>query len=247
LLPFFFFKTFGRYLYGCLLPLAILIPVLITSEIKLQHIKIWFRVSSILTATLGIILFALVAWFREIDLLLIFAGLAIALFIFVWWQAKNILALALTAILYWVCVTAIIYPGIGINRLPESAIEDITNEYVVLYAGPQPAMLSVASGRGLRATSRLWTLPKNVVQSCKGMLVYTPQNMMVMLNTQMRDLSLSASEISHYFILSSRGSWVKFTRQGINFDDWWQAIKERNIDSLGNEVFLLRVTPNNCR
>ena len=246
ILPFFFFKTFSRYLYGCLIPASILIPVLFNHHSDIRIFKYWFRASAIISSLIGFVLFVLVLWFRELDLALFFSLLMILVFIYCWWQAKNSMALALTSVLYWFSVTAIIYPRIGINAIPAGVENLIKNEYTVLYAGPQPAMLPVATSRGLRATSRLWTLPEDIVKNCKGILLFTPQDMLGMAKKQMVDLNLKYDVLNKYKILSSRGSWAKFTKKGTTYSDWLQAVRLKNIDSLGTTIFLLRVKSIDC-
>ncbi|MEA1890335.1 MAG: glycosyltransferase family 39 protein [Pseudomonadota bacterium] len=246
ILPFFFFKTFSRYLYGCLIPVSILIPTLLNHHPDITIFKYWFRTAAIISSLIGFTLLTLVLWFRGFDLALFFSFLMIVVFIYCWWQAKNPMALALTSVLYWLSVTAIIYPRIGINAIPVGVESLIKNEYTVLYAGPQPAMLPAATGRGLRATSRLWTLPDDIMKNCKGILLFTPQDMLGMAKKQMGDLKLKYDVLNKYKILSSRGSWVKFTKEGTTYSDWLQAIRLKNIDSLGTTIFLLRVKSIDC-
>lgn len=247
ILPFFFFKTFGRYLYGCLIPLSILITALLSHHSDIRVFKNWFRVSASLSSLIGLFLFTLVLWFREFDLALFFSFLMIAIFIYVWWQARNPMALALTSVLYWFSVTVIIYPRLGINAIPAGVESLIKNEYTVLYAGPQPAMLPVSVKRGLRATSRLWTLPPEVLTSCKGFLLFLPENKLRMAKKQMGDLSLDHEELKRYKILSSRGSWARFTKEGTTLSDWKEAIRDQDLNSLGTDIFLLRVNAKPCQ
>lgn len=247
ILPFFFFKTFSRYLYGCLIPLSVLITTLLSHHSDIRVFKNWFRVSASISSLIGIFLFTLVLWFREFDLALFFSFLTIAIFIYVWWQARNPMALALTSVLYWFSVTVIIYPRIGINAVPAGVESLIKNEYTVLYAGPQPAMLPVVVKRGLRATSRLWTLPPEVLTSCNGFLLFLPENKLRMAKKQMGDLSLDHEELKRYKILSSRGSWARFTKGGTTLSDWKRAIQDIDLDSLGTDILLLRVNAKLCQ
>jgi len=247
ILPFFFFKTFSRYLYGCLIPLSILVTVLLYQSPDLRVFKNWFRASAIISSLIGFFLLALVLWFTAFDITLFLSLIMIAVFITVWWRASHPLALALTSVLYWFSVTAIIYPRIGINAIPAGTENLISNEYTVLYAGPQPAMLPISAKRGLRATSRLWTLPEEVLSSCKGFLLFAPENMLSMAKKQMSDLSLDYIKLNEYKILSSRGSWARFTREGTTLADWRRAIQSQDLNSLGTKILLLRVTSKSCQ
>ena len=247
LLPFFFFKTFGRYLYGCLIPLSILITVLLSHHNDVSVLKRWFQTSAIISSLIGLVLFLIVFLFRGLDYTTSFAFILITIFIYHWWQAKNATVLAVTSIVYWFSVTALIYPRIGINAIPVGTENIIKDEYTVLYAGPQPAMLPISVKRGLRATSRLWTLPPEVLTNCKGFLLFSPENKLRMAKKQMSDLELDYQVLSKDRILSSRGSWARFTSKGTTLSDWMRALHERDLDSLGTEVLLLRVSSKNCR
>lgn len=246
LLPFFFFKTFGRYLYGCLIPLSIIITTLLQRQGDISISKRWFQASAVISSLIGLVLFVIVTWFRGLDFTTVIAFILITIFIYTWWHAKSLTILAVTSIIYWLSVTAIIYPKIGINAIPAGTEAIIQDEYTVLYAGPQPAMLPVSVKRGLRATSRLWTLPPAVLKSCNGFLLFTPEDKLAMAKKQISDLDLVFRHLATNKILSSRGSWARFTRAGTTFSDWKQAILDHNLDSLGTDILLLRVSPNNC-
>ncbi len=247
LLPFFFFKTFGRYLYGCLIPLSILITVLLSRYNDVSDLKRWFQAGAVISSLIGLVLFLIVFLFRGLDFTTGVAFIFISIFIYYWWQAKNPTALAATSIVYWFSVTALIYPRIGINAIPDGTENTIKDEYTVLYAGPQPAMLPIAVKRGLRATSRLWTLPPEVLTTCKGFLLFSPEDKLGMAKKQMSDLGMEYQTLSANRILSSRGSWARFTRAGTTFSDWKRALHQQDLDSLGTEVVLLRISPKHCQ
>jgi hypothetical protein len=107
-------------------------------------------------------------------------------------------------------------------------------------------MLPMALRRGLRATSRLWTLPDHVIGQGKGFLLVSPVHQFAMAPKQMSDLRLTYTEIERYRVLSSRGSWIRFTREGLDRDDWIAALKNRDMDSLGTELMLVRILPEKC-
>jgi 4-amino-4-deoxy-L-arabinose transferase-like glycosyltransferase len=246
LLPFIFFRSFGRYLYGCLLPMTLIISGMAFDRADLSAAKIWFRVGALLSLLVGTLLLLIVLWFRGLDVRVLFVTMVFLLFAITWWKCRNINILATVAVFYWVSVIGILYPILGINKVPPQIIQKAANEYVVLYAGPQPAMLPMALRRGLRATSRLWTLPDHVIGQCKGFLLVSPVNQFAMAQKQMSDLRLTYTEIERYRVLSSRGSWIRFTREGLDRDDWIAALKNRDMDSLGTELMLVRILPEKC-
>ncbi len=52
--------------------------------------------------------------------------------------------MAVMSILLWLGIISMVYPALGINRIPDGLLDKVRNEYVVLFAGPLPAMLPIA-------------------------------------------------------------------------------------------------------
>jgi 4-amino-4-deoxy-L-arabinose transferase-like glycosyltransferase len=246
LLPFFLFKSFGRYLYGCLVPLVLLLPTTLAAGARLHGYRNWLRAGAVLSAILGVLIMLFVAWFRGPHLYLLISLLATVGLLVTWWQSRQGLVMAATAVLYWAAIIGLVYPLAGINAVSRDLVESVENEYVVLFAGPQPAMLPMASGRGLRATSRLWTLPQAAREDCRGIVVFSPTEHLPMAQKQMQDLAMQHQLIGRFHVLSSRGSWLRFVRRDVTIDDWRQAMRSRDIDSLGISVTMFRARPAAC-
>jgi len=117
---------------------------------------------------------------------------------------------------------------------------------VVLFAGPQPAMLPIVAGKGMRDTSRLWLLPEKQRDSCKGILIFSPVKHFITARMQLDKLNHSWIELGRYRVLSSRGSWIRITREDATKEDWKRAFFRRDLDSLGTEIILVRSTARKC-
>ena len=246
ILPFFFFKSFSRYLYGCMIPLSLLISMLMFEKDRLAEYRTWLRTGAGLSLFVcGLVIFFLI-WFREWQISLLVPLLFILAYTLCWWNAKNLIQMAMMSILLWMGVIGMVYPALGINRIPDGVLDKVQNEYVVLFAGPQPAMLPIVSGKGMRDTSRLWALPAEKRDSCKGILIFSPVKHFITARMQLDKLNHKWQEIGRYRTLSSRGSWLKIAHEDATLDDWKQAFFNHDLDALGTEIILVRSTARQC-
>lgn len=246
ILPFFFFRSFSRYLYGCMVPLALLVCFILYEKDKLSMYRGWLRTGAIVSLLIGAMLIFFVTWFRGWQLIIIPPLLFSLAFMLCWWQARNLLQMAILAVLYWLGIISMVYPALGINRIPDGVLEKVKGEYVVLFAGPQPAMLPIVAGRGMRDTSQLWSLPEQQRNSCKGMLIFSPVKHFVTARSQLAELGHRWQELGRYRVLSSRGSWLRISHEDATRADWIRAFKNRDLDSLGTEIILVRSTATQC-
>jgi hypothetical protein len=246
ILPFFFFKSFSRYLYGCMIPLSLLVSLLVFEKEKLSDYRVWLRSGLALSVIIGATLIFFLLWFRGFQPVIIVTLLLMLAFILYWWRSENLLQMAFMSVLYWLGLISIVYPALGINRIPDGLLEKVKGEYVVLFAGPQPAMLPIVTGKGMRDTSRLWSLPEAQRDNCKGILIFSPVKHFITARTQLDKLDHSWTELGRYRVLSSRGSWIRIAHEDATKEDWKRAFFQRDLDSLGTEIILVRSTARKC-
>jgi 4-amino-4-deoxy-L-arabinose transferase-like glycosyltransferase len=247
LLPFLFFKSFGRYLYGCLVPLALMAACMSFRMECMQRYRAWFRTGMVIAVLVGLIFILGVLWFRGFaPIMLLPIGLT-ALFIVLWWRADKLIVMALAAVLYWSSILSIVYPRLGINAIPEGVVEAVNGESVVLFAGPQPALLPMVAGTGMRDTSRLYELPDDILYRCRGFLIFSPYKHFITARRQLAELGHTIDPMQRYRILSSRGSWVRFAHEDATREDWINAFRDRDLDSLGTDVILVRAIHHRCK
>lgn len=246
ILPFFFFKSFSRYLYGCMIPLSLLVSLLMFEKNRLAEYRIWLRTGAGLSLFVGGMLVFFLIWFRGWQPLLIAPLLFMLAFALCWWGARNLITMATMSILFWLGIISMVYPVFGINRIPNGVVEKVKGEYVVLFAGPQPAMLPIVAGVGMRDTSFLSTIPVEKRDSCKGILIFSPTKHFITARKQLDKLNHDWTELGHYRVLSSRGSWLRISHEDATSEDWKQAFINRDLDSLGTDIILVRSTAKQC-
>jgi hypothetical protein len=247
LLPFFFFKSFSRYLYGCMVPLSLLAGLLVYTRENLARYRAWLTTGAVLSVIIAILLVFILLWFRGWQPVAIPAVLFIIAFSICWFRAVNLFQMAALSILLWLGLISMVYPAIGINRLPAGVTEMVKGEYVVMFAGPQPAMLPIVSGKGMRDTSKLASLPPAERDRCGGFLLFSPTKHFITAEHQLRELGHKWVELGRYHVLSSRGSWANIAHEDATTDDWLRAFTHRDLDSLATEIILVRSTAKECR
>lgn len=246
ILPFFFFKSFGRYLYGCLIPLSLMAACMSFRIDCMLRYRVWFRTGAVISLLVGLVFFMTVVWFRGFDLIMFLPALFTIAFALIWWRADKLLVMACAAVLYWSSILGIVYPRLGINAIPEGVVDLVQDEYVVLFAGPQPALLPVVTGKGMRDSTRLQEIPENELSTCRGFLIFSPHKHFITAQMQLKDMGYTVKPMRRYRILSSRGSWVRFAHEDATIDDWMNAVRNRDLDSLGTDVILVRATAKQC-
>ena len=246
ILPFFFFKSFTRYLYGCMVPLSLLVSILIFEKDRLAGYKVWLRTGAGLSLLIGAMLVFLLVWFKGWQWVLVAPLLFMLAFILCWWRPQNLQLMAVMSIFFWMGIIGMVYPALDINRVPDGVVEKVKGEYVVLFAGPQPAMLPIVAGVGMRDTSRLQTLPVEKRDSCKGILIFSPVKHFITARMQLDKLNHSWTELGRYRVVSSRGSWLKIAHEDATAEDWKYAFLNRDLDSLATDIILVRSTAKQC-
>ena len=246
LLPFFFFKSFSRYLYGCMVPLSLLAGLLVFAGASWEKYRPWLRTGGVLAIITASLLVFILLWFRGWQPVVIAPILFILAFALCWLQPTELYRMAALSILLWLGAVSMVYPAIGINRLPQGVLAMVKGEYVVLFAGPQPAMLPIASGMGMRDTSRLASLPAAKRDQCGGFLLFSPTRHFITAEHQLRELGHRWTELGRFRVLSSRGSWINIANEDATRDDWVRAFQSHDLDSLATELILVRSTAEKC-
>ena len=234
LLPFFFIHVFDRYLIGSLVPLSLACGLTLQNESP----PAWARwlgslVPAALAASLCLLLFR---WDRGSWLLL---AAALGLFLWAWLRPRtSAIGLILSSAALWATGWGIAFPALGVNAVPQDAINLINKHPVVMFMGPQPALLPALSGRALRQTSTLTA--HDVVP---GTLITVRAEDAPALETQLTQLGAKSKPALEYRALTSAGSGIRFARQGATKDDWQSAWEKRSPAPLESTIRFVEINP----
>lgn len=237
LLPFFFIRSFERYLIGSLPALALLAAL----ALKADTVPAWTRrLGSLVPVLLGTAL-ALLLWRWQLGGWLPLAA-ALVVFLVLWWRRETAATgLIASAALLWAVGWGLAFPRLGVNAIPATVVDLARQRPVVLFAGPQPALLPILSGQALRQTSQLNELSED--QRRPGTLITLRAEDRPRLEQQLQALGRSIRPLQEFQTLSSAGSGIRFVRQGSTRADWHRAWQERSPGPLMSTIQVLELTP----
>ncbi|MEE4659813.1 MAG: glycosyltransferase family 39 protein [Halieaceae bacterium] len=245
LLPFFFFKTFERYLFGSLVPTAILLALLLRPP--LPTVQRWAaRAGLVLSLLLAVVLLGAAYWLGGAVLALLAAIIPLAWFTRSWWQARQPLHMALSAALLWGILLGLVYPQLGINRIPPHIVEQARGQAVALYHGPQPALLPGVLARSLVHLDGRWRLPQEMRRACARFLLFTPAHEAAKARDGLEQRAYQVRELERFGVLSSRVAWYRMGRKGLTREQAWEALKRRDIEAIKPQVVMFEVENTAC-
>lgn len=232
LLPFFLFRSFERYLIGALLPLSLLVAL----SIEQGQVPAWARrlgsaVPALLVGLLGMLLwrFELGGWYWLV--------LPLAWFLWAWWKPTlSPLPLLLSAMLLWAVGWGIAFPRLGVNAVAPEVVELTRGRQVILFDGPQPALLPILVKSPLRQTSQLRREDLKPGTQIALRLIDNGR-----LQAQLQALGVLVREVGADVTLASSGSGIRFARDQATWDDWKQAWRERSLEGLKTRIVIFQV------
>ncbi len=244
LLPFFFVRSFERYLYGSLVPAA-LIPSLL--PMPMGALGRWcIRGGLLLIMAAALPLVALALWLAGPKPLLLLGLVLPGWMIYHWWHARRLAPMALSAALCWVYVLGIAYPRLGINEVPQHILEQTRGQDVVFFHGPQPGLLPALLGRSLVHVDQRWLLPESITGHCRPFLVFATEHAGQDAIDGLNKLAYSVREIERFGVLSSRIRWQNMVRQDAGVGQFRQALAVRDLELIKPRVLLLEASAPSC-
>ena len=234
-LPFFFIKSFDRYLIGSLVPLAIFLALTLP-QVRLR----WpFRLGMLLALGLGGALAGFAWWFKLggwywLILPAIYLGWA-------WWQERGLAHTLAAPAVFWIALLAGVFPALGVNALPAAVLELGRQQAVAMFDGPQPAMLPVLTGRAQRHYAKLDKFDIAELAASKAP-VFVEEKDLFRFHEALTATGHAARELGSYQTLASHGSGLRFARVGANSDDWKNALSSRSLAPLMTTVRWFAIT-----
>jgi len=240
LLPFFFVRSFERYLLGSLPAFALICAY------GLQHGRSerWpLRLGALLPAfVVGLLCALLWRWEHRTTALIV--GSALVFFILVWNTRANnqtsAPSLTLSAALLWSVAWGVGFPSLKVNAIPDTAIELSKNRRLLMFEGPQPALLPILSQRAMRHVQHLRDANDLLVA---GSIISIRQEDELRFQGELRDTQRNAREIYRYQSLTTAGSGIRFGKQGSTWQDWQQAWQEKSPRRLMSTVIFYEILP----
>lgn len=241
LLPFFFIRSFERYLFGSLIPLLLLLAMPNNINYKIS-------------ARLGLMLILPVILLIQIAALAI-AGMSVSLginfltmiwYTFHWWQTRNITHMAISAAILWTITLGVTYPQLGINQVPPQLISQLRNQEIVLFNGPQPAFLPILLKRSLIHIDGHWRLPSRLLQPCSEFWLLSEDFNTISVLQGLKQLNFIATQNKKFSVFSSRVTWANMFRPGTTWIEAWNAIRAGKLETVIPQVVLYKARNSQC-
>ncbi len=236
LLPFFFLRSFERYLLGSLPAFALICAYGLQNGL---HTRWPVRLGALLPILAAGTLSALLWRWEHPASATIVAG-TLLVFTLAWNIPSGGRALITSAALLWSVVWGIGFPQLGVNSIPATAIELVKNRQVLMFEGPQPALLPILTKRTMR---HVQSLNKEDILLNPGTIISFQQEDEPRVRDELRKIQRSAREIYRYQSLTSAGSGIRFAKAGSTWQDWALAWRERNPRHLMSTIIFYEVLP----
>ncbi|MCE1241995.1 glycosyltransferase family 39 protein [Oryzomicrobium sp.] len=231
-LPFCFIHTFDRYLVGSLVPFALILGFALDRG---ERFPAWaLRLGAALVLLVAGVFAAFAFWFHLGGWGWLLPPLALVL-----WAAARAEPrwLAGAMALLWMTFFGLFFPHLQINAVPEPVRALAADRPVLMFDGPQPAMLPILLGRALSHTDTLQ--PRHLAPP--RLLVFVRAEDEARLQEQARALGATLRPLGGYQALASRGSGVRFTRDGAGKAEWREALRSRSLQPLESTIRYLEV------
>ncbi len=237
LLPFCFIRSFERYLIGSLIPFFFLI--LIFTEKLLENA--WARQMGVgLSFLSGFLLFLFVLYFQNGARLFPIFLCAAILFFLAWWKKSNLWAMAVSALVFWEVVLSVIFPAIGVNAVPKEVVDFARQNEVAFFSGPQPAMLSILSGKAHRHFGAFLEKDLKTLKT-QNTVIFLPEGSFPAFLREMEKHHTRFRVINRFETLASSGSGLRFAKEGATWEDWQNAILLRTLTPLFTSIYAVQL------
>lgn len=240
-LPFFFFRSFARYMAGSAVPIAMLCAVVVALP-RPEACRLGARIGMALALLVALVFSAFALWFRTATVAAVAVLLVAGLFAVEWWRARRPEHMAVSAALLWLLLIGVLYPGFGINAIPDKVLRAIEGREPILFAGPQPALLPMVLKRSLIRKKHLVADDLRPRDGRKP-LIFARQEDLPALERKLGGLGYTARVVDRFQTLSSRKTWVKFARKGATSADWWRAVQQRSLAPIQSTIVMVAPGP----
>ena len=246
-LPFFFFRTFERYL----LPLAVPMALLAAYALRRGVVGLrWKLLSAVALATAPVLLIALLSfwlgtapaaanWLPIAALSVVLLGWVLALVAAI---GRHVKTVCVSLIVMTALTLGVLYPGLGVNRIPDEVVVGLRGAAIAHFDSPYPGTMSVVLGRNVPRIRAEDSAALATWAGKSGRLVLREEDLEKLLAAcrSERILPLIERDFSMFY---ARVSFARFARPGTTTRDWLRAIRARAAEPLKPRFFIVRLVP----
>jgi 4-amino-4-deoxy-L-arabinose transferase-like glycosyltransferase len=242
ILPFFFMRSFERYMIP-ILPCASMLICWTVYDLSPKSRRALFMLSTFLLALVATVFSLFGLWFQ---LTFWTSLLTMAMVLWMLWAAcqttrpdRPIIAGA------WVFffILGLLYPRLGVNRIPDDLPwKELHQHPVGIYSGySQPAMLSMRLKRSVD-----FPFEERLVRDGYDGYIFTTHDQFAdpkrvdTLSFALRSAGIPFEVAGRYPVFFSRRNWIRFTRPDADGLAWLHALQNRNLQGLQSEIIYVK-------
>lgn len=244
-LPFFFMRSFERYMIP-ILPAASLLILVTLERIAPQTRRRLLILSALLLTAVALVFSLFGMWFGLASFSAMFT---VGMAIWMLWTActetgpqRTLVA----AVWVFTSILGILYPRLGVNALPDDLPwDELKASRVGIYSSySQPAMLSMRLGRSVEFPFE----DRLNRHGFEGFIFTTHDQFQVpgrydTLHHALRTAGIPYEEVGRYPVFFSRRTWIRFTDPEATRETWRTALHTRDLTPLQSEIVFVRTHP----
>jgi 4-amino-4-deoxy-L-arabinose transferase-like glycosyltransferase len=240
--PFFFMRSFERYMIP-ILPCTALLATVTLERVQAPARRFLLRLSCGLLALFGILLSLFALWFHLSFWIAIASLTLIAWMLHTAWRAERLDRPVVAAAWVFAMVLGAVYPRLHINELPDDLPwAELRQHPVGIYSQfSQPAMLSMRLQRSVDFSRE----DRLVARGYDGYIFTTREQLddperPDTLRRALNDARIPYEVVGRFRTFYSRKAWIRFTRPDATRADWIAALRARDLESLKSELVYVR-------
>jgi len=241
LVPFFFMRSFERYLTPIIPAMCILCAYWL--EVKQDFLKkILILISIIATALSATFVCIFFIWFGLGIPITVLSLILILLMVLFASLGLRTWIVTLTVAVLFTCITGGLYPSLGINALPANLQNNVGALPIAVYRRSQPAMLSVRfkySVPYIKSPSKR-KKDRSFLKGLDG-FVFMLEDYAAEFETDATKLGIKFKLAGDFNMLVSRGAI--FGKKSATLADWKLSFRTHSLENLKSTIFFYRVYP----
>ncbi len=236
--PFFFMKSFERYMLIVIPPLSVLCAQWLIDERTFVK-PLLLKASLILTSAAALFFCAFSLWFRLDPLPAAICLASVCLLLWTAFRGKGLHTVVLSTALVLMSTIGILYPALGFNAMPPDIGRMVREHPVAVFNTSQPSMLSIRLKKSAVPINES-NLLAQIDRHDTDVFIFAEKKDAPGLEAAAARLLISIEKAGEFNTFYSRKSWIRFTRADATLNDWKTAFLARSLEGLKSTIVFYR-------
>jgi len=244
-IPFFFIRSFARYMTP-LIPAAAILSAHWLDQIQGGWKTVLLNLSMSLLAVISVSFCLFFLWFGRGVPMAWFCLAATGALLWLTFTHQDSRLVAGAVVLLFSLIIGCLYPFLGVNAMP-SNLQDIVKAHpVAAFNSSQPSMLSMRLKRSVTQIRSFVEEDLRRLSAFDG-YVFVKDADAPLLEETARRMGIRAVKSGDFRTFYSRQAWIRFAREDATAADWKEALKRRSLEALKPSICYYRVNPTSSR